>query len=101
MYPSLIWVWKLLIWYHSCISPRSQRVKPFFPFQKSAAREKYEISIQEIEHNEKQAQQRADEVAAKTEELALHQVYLREMLTLWYDELSLETGMLWRIPSDL
>lgn len=39
---------------------------------KQAARDEYEISIQEIEHNEKQAQLREDDQATKTAELELH-----------------------------
>ena len=39
-----------------------------------AAREKYEISIQEIEHDEKQAQKKADDNAVKSKEHELHKV---------------------------
>ncbi len=45
-----------------------------FDFQKVSAREKYEISIQEIEHNEKQAQVKCEENAVKDKEYQLHSV---------------------------
>ena len=42
--------------------------------QKAAARERYEISIQEIEHDERQAQKKADELSTRDKEMELHKV---------------------------
>lgn len=42
--------------------------------QKSAAYERYETAIQEIQQDERQAQAKADELLAKEQEFILHKV---------------------------
>ncbi len=61
--------------------------------QKAAARERYEISIQEIEHDERQAQKKADELSTRDKEMELHKVMCLQFLS------EINKSCLWQVCS--
>ena len=58
-----------------------------FLFQRSVACEKYEISIQEIQHDERQAERKAEEQNVHHKQFELHKVSLCHIFLCLYNNM--------------